>query len=193
MELNKIYKGDAYELIKSIPDGTIDLIITDPPYEYTSQKSIFHAKSDIEASIKKGFLNLQELGLTSGFDFSILKEFERICKFTNIYIWCNQKLLFKLIDYYKNREDLYLDLLVFGKSNPIPNANNPLLNDAEWCLFIHQRGAKWRKVGCRYKHRVYYQATNQQDKKLFNHPTPKPINILENFIVNSCVEGGGSL
>ena len=33
MKLNKIYLGDAYELIKQIEDKSIDLIITDPPYE----------------------------------------------------------------------------------------------------------------------------------------------------------------
>ena len=32
METNKIYKGDAYELIKQIPDKSIDLIYTDIPY-----------------------------------------------------------------------------------------------------------------------------------------------------------------
>lgn len=35
MELNDIYYGDAYELIKQIDDKSIDLIITDPPYEFT--------------------------------------------------------------------------------------------------------------------------------------------------------------
>ena len=34
MELNDIYYGDAYELIKQIDDKSIDLIITDPPYEF---------------------------------------------------------------------------------------------------------------------------------------------------------------
>ena len=32
LELNKIYNGDCLELIKEIPDGSIDLICTDPPY-----------------------------------------------------------------------------------------------------------------------------------------------------------------
>lgn len=32
MELNKIYLGDAYELIKQVPDKSVDLIVTDPPY-----------------------------------------------------------------------------------------------------------------------------------------------------------------
>ena len=30
----KIIQGDAYELIKHIPDKSIDLIVTDPPYLY---------------------------------------------------------------------------------------------------------------------------------------------------------------
>jgi site-specific DNA-methyltransferase (adenine-specific) len=30
--LNKILLGDCYELMKDIPDGSIDLVLTDPPY-----------------------------------------------------------------------------------------------------------------------------------------------------------------
>lgn len=33
-ELNKIYNDDCYEAIKKIPDKSIDLIVTDPPYEW---------------------------------------------------------------------------------------------------------------------------------------------------------------
>ena len=32
MELNKIYQGDCLEVMKDIPDKSIDCIITDPPY-----------------------------------------------------------------------------------------------------------------------------------------------------------------
>jgi DNA modification methylase len=32
MELNKIYLGNALDLIKKIPNESIDLILTDPPY-----------------------------------------------------------------------------------------------------------------------------------------------------------------
>ena len=32
MELNKLYNGDAFELLKKLPDNYIDLIITSPPY-----------------------------------------------------------------------------------------------------------------------------------------------------------------
>jgi len=32
LELNKIYQGDCLELMKEIPDKSIDLVLTDPPY-----------------------------------------------------------------------------------------------------------------------------------------------------------------
>lgn len=32
MDLNKIYQGDSLELLKQIPDNSIDLVITSPPY-----------------------------------------------------------------------------------------------------------------------------------------------------------------
>lgn len=33
-KLNEIYNEDSYEAIKKIPDKSIDLIVTDPPYEW---------------------------------------------------------------------------------------------------------------------------------------------------------------
>lgn len=37
MEVNKIYQGDSVSLLNSIPDNTIDLVCTDPPYRVTSR------------------------------------------------------------------------------------------------------------------------------------------------------------
>lgn len=36
-ELNKIYQGDSIELVEGIPDGSIDLLLTDPPYNVSSR------------------------------------------------------------------------------------------------------------------------------------------------------------
>jgi len=37
MELNKIHFGDSLELIRKLPDNSVDLVVTDPPYK-VSQK-----------------------------------------------------------------------------------------------------------------------------------------------------------
>jgi len=38
MELNKIYQGDCLEIMKDIPDKSVDLVLTDPPYGIAYQK-----------------------------------------------------------------------------------------------------------------------------------------------------------
>ena len=38
LELNKIYLGDCLEVMNDIPDGSVDAIITDPPYGTTACK-----------------------------------------------------------------------------------------------------------------------------------------------------------
>lgn len=38
-ELNKIYCEDCYEAIKRIPDKSVDLIVTDPPYDIKNTKA----------------------------------------------------------------------------------------------------------------------------------------------------------
>ena len=32
MEINKVYQGDCMELLKQLPDSSVDCVITDPPY-----------------------------------------------------------------------------------------------------------------------------------------------------------------
>ena len=38
LEINKIHQGDCLELMKEIPDNSIDLIVTDPPYNLGKDK-----------------------------------------------------------------------------------------------------------------------------------------------------------
>lgn len=40
MEINKIYLGNSYDLIKQFADKSIDLIITDPPYGINADKGV---------------------------------------------------------------------------------------------------------------------------------------------------------
>ena len=38
LELNKVYHGDCLEVMKDIPDGSIDMILCDLPYGMTACK-----------------------------------------------------------------------------------------------------------------------------------------------------------
>lgn len=50
----KLLQGDCLELMKDIPDGSIDLVVTDPPYKFENQGGGFYAKY---ASTRRTYLN----------------------------------------------------------------------------------------------------------------------------------------
>ena len=91
IESNKIYLGDAYELIKEIPDNSVDLIVTDPPYQIESLTGGGMLK---EKRIQNLMSELGENKLDVGLDLSILDECMRVMKKPNIYIWMNLKQLY---------------------------------------------------------------------------------------------------
>ena len=103
MEVNKIYLGDAYELIKQIPDKSVDLIYTDIPYAFTgnglvngggafgTKKRNYHDEyakvgentSRIAKAVSSSSSSLQEISY--GIDYSILDQFVRVLKYIYIY------------------------------------------------------------------------------------------------------------
>ena len=60
--------------------------------------------------------------------------------------------------------------------------------DTEYCLFFRERGAKL--YGTPASKRTYYiTPLNVADKRRFGHPTIKPLEIIQNFVINSSVKG----
>ena len=181
MEVNEIVLGDCYKLIKEMPDKSIDLIMTDPPYEYESLSG-----GGIAGQVEF-FDELKEAGVDKGFELSLLDEFVRILKNINIYIWVSKKQFKKILDYMVDKYDCKWDLIVWNKSNAFPLCNNQYLHDCEYCLYFH----KGVKLNTNYEtaKTVYITPINQKDKKDYLHPTIKPLDVIETLIRNSC--GGG--
>lgn len=180
--MKRLVFGDAYNLIKEIPDNSIDCIITDPPYDIkvTQGTGTFGEK-------KK--LNYTELiNISNGFDCSILDEFVRVLKKINIYIFCSRTQFIALFDYFVKQHECNWTLINWHKDNVIPACGNKYLSDTEYCLFFRGKGVK--VFGNAETKRTYYIThRNMQDKKNFNHPTPKPLFIIKNFVINSTQKG----
>ncbi len=181
LELNKIYLADCYEFIKQIPNKSIDLIITDPPYE----QEVNHSAG---AFGKKKKLHFQQIvDLSYGFDYSILDEFVRVLKKINIYIWCSKKQIQYLLDYFVTKHKCYWELITWHKENAVPTGNNTYICDTEYCLFFRQKSvAMYGNYSTKRKYYVTY--TNRADKAKFKHPTIKPLHIIKNFVTNSSKE-----
>lgn len=182
--INKVIQGDCLEIMKEIPDKSIDMVLTDPPYLITGNgfksRGGFLGQRDVISNIEN---------IKDGFDFRILEEIERVLKKINIYIYCNKNLLFDLIVYYKNHnKKLFIDILTEHISNPTPFCNNTYLNDTDYILYVRESGVNVRG---KYKDKIKFKlkTTNTRDKKLYNHPTCKYPELLESYIINSSNEG----
>ena len=77
MEYDYIEQGDCLELMKQIPDGSIDLVVTDPPYLIETTGAGIYKQAD-KQYVKE--LN----GIKDGFSKEVLDELCRIMKKINV-------------------------------------------------------------------------------------------------------------
>lgn len=183
MYASVLYNDDCNKVLCTLPDNSIDLVIIDPPYEITTGGSGgcfgYENKPHLAEVCRNKDFN-------SGISNDVLDELTRILKKINIYIWCNKEQLQQYINYFKNK-NCFVDLLVWCKTNPVPTCNNKYLSDIEYLIFAREKGVK---IYGSYntKHKFYVTPVNKDDKKKYKHPTIKPLNIIENLIINSSKE-----
>ena len=179
--INTIQLGDCYELIKNIPNNSIDLIVTDPPYELETEGSK-------ENSISKTFANCnnQIKGISEGINLDILKEYMRIMKKPNIYIWCNKKQILEYLKFFVEKHKCSFEIMTWCKTNPTPLCGGNYLIDKEFCLYFR----KGIKLNTKFETAFTYWISqkNKSDKDDFCHPTIKPLNIIKMLVENSSNE-----
>jgi DNA modification methylase len=181
LELNKIHLGDSYELIKQIPDKSIDLIYTDIPYDLQNGKGGGFMNERI-----RRLRDVELVGLDKGIDYAILDEFVRVMKDINIYIWCNKQQIPTILNYFINKDALF-EILTWNKENPIPMTNNLWLSDIEYCLYFRSRGVKLND-GYELKSKWHTSPINMDDKNEFEHPTIKPLELVKRHILHTTKE-----
>lgn len=167
-------------ILKNIPDNSIDLVVTDPPYNIETKGSGLYKQSDKQY--------IKELNsMKDGFSDNILNELCRVMKKINIYIFCSQKQIIHLLDYFVTKRKCNYNLLTWHKTNPVPACSNKYLTDTEYILFFREKGVK---IYGDYQSKFTYYTTslNQKDKKIWKHPTIKPLSIVNNLIINSSIE-----
>ena len=87
-KLNEIYEGDALELLKKLPDNSIDLMVTSPPYDELRTYNGF--KLDLGAIGKELFRVMKEGGIAVMVIQDQTKNFGKtLTSFKTIIDWCD--------------------------------------------------------------------------------------------------------
>ncbi|MFA6073156.1 MAG: site-specific DNA-methyltransferase [Candidatus Woesearchaeota archaeon] len=193
MELNKIYCMDALEFLRQIPDGSVDLVVTDPPYNI-SQKNDLKINGRI---IKKNFGEWD-------FNFNpvpILAELRRVLKSNGqIYVFCGTA---QIPIYMREfiEKWFFRNLLVWYKTNPPPRLSktNYLFANEYIIYAIKEKGkpslSTFNFSSQTTMHNAFVSGALQGKERLKGtdgiaiHPTQKPLAILKKLISVSSNEG----
>ena len=172
----------ASDLLATIPNDSVNLIIIDPPYIMQTEGG-----KELRGKIKNwDTIHSNKDNLADGFDFELFKEFQRVQPFLNMYIFCNIKLLQKLMVYFDSIGFDKLELLVLHKTNALPAFKGHYLVDLEYCLFACEKKSYMFNHSYENYSKVFTYQIGQQ--KFTKHPTEKPLNMLERLILNSSQE-----
>lgn len=175
--------GDAYKLIKEIPDKSVDLIVTDPPYKVTARGSAGNSGGMFQKKInKKGqVFNFNDISCKE-----YAPEFYRILKEgTHCYIMTNHTNLIEMLNVFTESGFKFVKCLIWNKGNKI--MGQFYMNQYEYIMFF--RKGKARKInncGTADILNVDNKKTKINGKNL--HDTEKPIELMEVLIENSSNE-----
>jgi len=182
LEINKIYLGDSYKLIKEIPDKSVDCIYTDIPYDIQSGGAAGFMKERVNRLRTK---DLQ--GLNDGIDYKIYDEFVRVLKDINVFIWLNKSQIAQTLNYFL-KYDITFEILTWNKQNPIPMTSNLWLSDIEYCLYFRSRKIKLND-GYELKSKWFVSPTNKDDKNDYKHAAIKPLELVKRHLLHATQKG----
>lgn len=119
-DLNKIYQGDSVELLKKIPDNSIDLIFADPPYNLQLNGELYRPNQTKVDAVNDEWDKFSSLEEYDKFTYSWLKECFRILKDSgSIWVIGTYHNIFRVGYIMQNIGFWILNDIIWIKTNPM--------------------------------------------------------------------------
>ena len=164
-----VVNGDCLDYLGQIPDNSIDLILTDPPYNI--------------AQYSTGNINLPGRSALNPFD--LLPDFKRIIKPDgNIFVFTSYNLIGKWHEAFDSEFDTF-QFFIWHKTNPAPKIfKNGFLNSCEMIACMWNKGHKWNFSDQRNMHNFFESPICMKPERLSEpkHPSQKPVRLLEHIV-----------
>ena len=178
-----LQNGSCLDFIKTIPDSSVDLIVTDPPYRTISGGN----KSEKwKSGYNKSVLHRNDGKIFDNNDIDIedwIGECYRVLKDgTHIYIMTNLLNLSHYMNVIQEAGFEIHNLLVWEKNTA--NANRWYMKNCEYTIFARKGAAKTiNNPSSKTVHTFQNIVGNK------NHPTEKPVELMKFYIENSSNKG----
>ena len=180
----KLINGNCLDTLKNIPNESIDLIVTDPPYPTTSRGNAGNSGGMLQKDInKKGKvftynnINCKEYA----------PEFYRVLKDgSHCYVMTNHINLIDMLNTFTDVGFHFIKSLIWNKGNKI--MGQYYMSQYEYILFFRKgKGKKINNCGTSDILSISNKKTKDKDGKNI-HDTEKPIELMEVLVNNSSQE-----
>jgi DNA modification methylase len=134
-ELNKIYQGDCIELLKKLPDESIDLIFADPPYNLQLNGELYRPDQSKVDPVDDEWDKFETFEEYDNFTRQWLTECKRVLKSTgSIWVIGTYHNIFRVGTIMQNLDYWILNDIIWIKNNPMPNFKGTRFNNAHETL-----------------------------------------------------------
>ena len=146
LPLNSILAGDCIEMMQSLPDGSIDLIFADPPYNLQLKGELHRPDNSRVDAVDDEWDQFASFGAYDRFTRAWLKEARRLLKPDGaIWVIGSYHNIFRVGAAMQDAGFWVLNDVVWRKSNPMPNFRGKRLTNAHETLIWASKseGAKY--------------------------------------------------
>lgn len=183
-----IFNEDCHKLMKRMPTSSVDLLLTDAPYNI-SKYSTGNIKRINKTELNNDIAEWDKVEINPKM---LVTYFKRIIKPNgNIFIFTSYNLLGKWHEAFDNEFDTF-QIFVWHKTNPAPKVyQNGFLNSCEIIICLWNKGHIWNFSKQEEMHNFFECPICSYPERLNNprHPTQKPVKLLRHLIRIASKEG----
>lgn len=183
-----LLQGDCIKVMKSIPDDSIDCIITDPPYNlglFMHNRNTNLQKMRENQFAYANWDNMEYKDWKKSMD-KFMEQCARVSKkSTSLVVFMSVLKVADIVELAQKYGFYYKTTGVWHKLNPMPrNMNIHYVNSTEcWIYFVYKdTSGTFNNNGQVLHDHLESAVTPSSEKKHGNHPTQKPLKILNELI-----------